>query len=126
MQLWALAVLKVPKPIRNLDGNFKWLFGSSLQCSGLTFYTDGSVYEARWRDMQSVGFALVAVGEDGRLAKYGLGIPPAWVDSSAASEGWAVFLARQFSEENENVIVTDCQTICNLTAAGAGKATSAT
>jgi hypothetical protein len=88
-------------------------------------YTDGSVYEGRWRDVQSVGFAIVAVGGNGRLAKYGMGVPPQWIDSSPAAEAWAVLVARQESEENELQIFTDCKVVVDLVAAGVGKATSA-
>ena len=93
LQTHALAFVRIPRPLRNIFGNFRWIFRLIAPDPALTFYTDGSVFEGRWRDLQSVGFSIVAVGESGRLARYGMGVPPAWVDSSAAAEAWAVFVA---------------------------------
>ena len=111
--------LRVPFAPRSLDGAFQW-YGpspSTFDCSGATWYTDGSVFEPRWRDISATGFAVALVGSQGQLLTYGAGIPPNWVDSSAATEAWALYIAC-FSSTAPPRVVTDC--LCLLSAARGG------
>jgi len=60
-----------------------------------TWYTDGSLVDGTVRGIARTGFALAFVDNDGELLAYGLGMPPAWIDTAPSAEAWAYLMALQ-------------------------------
>ena len=120
----ALLVLRVPRPRRNAEGTFRWLFHTQYfeLAAGATWYTDGSLFEARWRPIASAGFAIVVIGSCGQHLAFGNGTPPHWIDSSPAAEAWALYITLMYCGL-PNCIVTDCEGLLTTTAAGRCAAT---
>ena len=86
----------------------------------VTWYIDGSRMNPRRKQLATCGFALAAVTRDGDLCAWGWGVPPAWCDSAAAAEAWALCTVLRISPGHTK-IVTDClglvETASNGTAA---------
>ena len=94
------------------------------------WYIDGSALEADIPQVMAVGFAAVLVdANDGQLLAFAYGVPPSWVNSSAAAEGWALYavlatilqIANLIGRVRYAGIVTDCKSLLFEIARGKAK-----
>ena len=76
------------------------------------------------RDIARTGFALALVDENGELIAYGLGMPPAWIDTAPSAEAWAYFAVLQACPFTP-FVVTDCLAVRLTLASGASVACGA-
>ncbi len=87
----AQLVVKVPAPVRQQEGSFRWLrHPGATEDSKATWYFDGSMLNGRWKPLRATGFGIAIVAPDGSLLGYGYGTPPHWCRTAAAAEAWAL------------------------------------
>ena len=94
------------------DGTFTWVEDPSHHdLSQATFYIDGSAFYAELGSYHTrCGFSIVVVTGEDRLLGAGRGVPPSFVNTSAAAELWALYqLLLNFPFIPR--IVTDCKGI---------------
>ena len=77
---------------------------------GASVFTDGSLIDASWESYQALGWAFIAIDDDGEILAAAFGVPPKWVDSIQGAELWAVRMALQ-SVLLPNKLYTDCQEV---------------
>ena len=84
------------------------------------WYVDGSALEADIPQVMAVGFAAVLVNlYDGQLLAFAYGVPPSWINSSAAAEGWALYTVLATVPHTVTMmgrvryagIITDCKSL---------------
>jgi hypothetical protein len=68
---------------------------------------DGSLIDASGESYQALGWAFIAIDDDGEILAAAFGVPPKWVDSIQGAELWAVRMALQ-SVLLPNKLYTDC------------------
>ena len=79
-------------PARPPDGTLTWHISPDHGPAVSDYvYIDGSGFNTNAHQFVRFGHATIVVCPDGQLGGLGRGVPPDWVDSSAAPELWQLF-----------------------------------
>ena len=122
-------IIDTPHARPHADGDIEWVFGKPewrFLWGRFTCYVDGSAFHNNVHELTRCGFSIVVVDDDGSLVAVANGVPPEYVDSSAAAELWAVLeVYRIFGEGGGEIplVVTDCDGVREGVQAGPGYGT---
>ncbi len=107
------------------EGTFRWAVKPRDADLPLlaTFYTDGSALDGYARMLARYGWSFVVVDNHGRIVAAAHGVPPAWVESVAAAEAWALVQAALVARPG-SVYKTDCLAVLKSMRAGRVSATA--
>ena len=111
---------------RSTDETCEWVKQPSPRAisSQLTWYVDASQVDAEVEGAARVGYAGVAVSEQGTLEAAFRGIPPAHVKTIAAAEAWAIYKVMATTPDRRT-IYTDCLSNLSIAQSGYKAATAA-
>ena len=118
----ALSFIHIPpRPDRE---SLHWLCGSGDNLdANATVYIDGSATDPTEPEISRLGFALAIVNSDGHLCALANGVPPPWIQDSAGSEAWALYVVLSLSA-SAPAIITDCLGLLQRLKDGPERATS--
>ena len=94
-----------------------------LYDSSLRWYIDGSRKFPRHYELATTGCGVAVVDSENRLVGYAHATPPAWCDSAAAAETWALLLTLR-EVVSIPPIITDCLGLVRIAREGFHKATA--
>ena len=126
LQTTGLLVLRLPTPPQRGDGTFRWLKEPAVDDPRVyeaRWYFDGSLFEGKWKPFRATGFGVAVITPEGELLGFGHGSPPAWCNTAAAAEAWAlqvVVAACPFPPPMR----TDCLSLLHAAQAGMQLATA--
>ena len=128
LRVYGLGVVTARKSHHSQTGSITWRIPVPDELPRTAvWYIDGSALEADVPQVIAVGFAITLVDAlDGKLLAFAYGVPPSWVNSSAAAEGWALYvviasiplISTRAGRVEYAGIVTDCKSLLHELARG--------
>ena len=83
----------VPTPPILPEGTYSWHGNPLRSCTAATFYTDGPLIDRELHGCTRLGWAFIAIDDDGERIAAASGIPPPWIKSISGAEAWALLMA---------------------------------
>ena len=118
-----MLAIKVPQLKPRLYDTLHWGVRPPDNMPGdVTWYIDGSMVNPKRLALATAGFALAAVGRDGKLWAWAWGAPPEWCDSASAAEAWALATLLK-TQAQMPWVITDCLGLLKTAETGAVAAT---